>query len=65
MIARPSPLGSEHKGLLRSADKVTLGVGLFSSVGRISSVGRMSSVGRISSVGYISSVGLRVVAFLR
>ncbi len=53
MIARPSPLGLEHKGLFqRSADEMTLGVGLFSSVRCISSVGR------------ISSVDLRVVAFL-
>ncbi len=54
MIAHPSPSGSEHKGLfqMQSADEVTLGVGLF------------SSVGRISSVGCISSVDLRVLAFL-
>ncbi len=54
MIARPSPLGSEHKGLfqMQSADKLTTRVGLF------------SSVGRISSVDCISSVVLRVVALL-
>ncbi len=36
---------------MRSANEVTSGVDLF------------SSVGRISSIGCISSVGLRVVAF--
>ncbi len=42
---------------MQSADEVTSGVGLFSSISCISSISRISSVGRISSVS------LRVVTF--
>ena len=60
MIACPSFLESKHKRSffkIQNADKIILGVDLFSNIGHI------SSIGCISSVGCISNIDLRVITF--
>lgn len=54
MIAYLNTLGSEYKEIFskrQNTDKVTLRVGLFSSVGYISSVGSISSISHRSEGG--------------